>query len=298
MLPANEARSDLNNIRGQTGTVGRFGTFAGKALGMKSVRPAPAASPAPSAPGMASFHPRINTMTAGGGMVPPAPASPTPAPPAPTAIPGAPTPISNFGPGNDLLSSQINPGNSGVNRTQLAQNTLKDWDAQNAPQLAAGMRQVGQNAAKFGRIGAGMTTNDLTGLQATYDRNRMEKSNELASGLAGDTVNDARSNNNELRTERDYQTGRSDKAQQDQINQTVLGDQLLNSRFNRAKTLTDTGYANDPTSLLYGTSQDAGNQSANAINGGIDLLRKRQQPAASPDYTELLKQLIKQQGGG
>lgn len=315
MLPANEARADLNSVRGTAGLVG----------GMKPVRPrfgAPVGPPRPQAPvsgiapagvpttqtapvSQATASPHVLTKTASGAAKPwMAPggagdAPPTGTPPQMmTAAPGSPTPISTFGPGNDLLSSQINPGNSGVNRTQIAQNTLASYDAQDAPRLAGEMRAVGQNAAKFGRIGAGMTTNDLTGIEATHARDRGSLAASLASGLADSTVNDARANNDELRTERSYQTGRSDKAQQDQINQKILEDQLLNSRFGRAKTLTDTGYGSDPSSLLSGMGQDAGNQAASSVSGGISLLKNRQQPTGSTDYTALLQQLLKQQSGG
>lgn len=300
MLPANEARNDLNKIRGTTGLAAK--------PGLKPVARLDPMRPAVGGAKMGGMSAPTG-FSGGNRMVPPSlsPAGPhmpapqtTPPAPVPSAIPntpGAPTPISHFGPGNDLLSSQINPGMSGVNRTQLAQNQLKSWDEQDAPRLAGEMRLVGQNAAKFGRIGAGMTTNDLTGLEATHARNRNEVAANLASGLASDTVNDARSNNDELRTERDYQTGRSDKAQSDNINQRVLEDQLLNSRFGRAQGLMGAGYADSPTGVLEGASGRAGSDAQGAIAGGVDLLRSRQKPQQTPDYTALLEALTKQQSG-
>ena len=196
------------------------------------------------------------------------------APPPTSAPPAANT--TTFGPGHDLLATQINPNNNGVNRTQLAQNLVKDWEAQSAPQFAADQRAIGQNAAKFGRIGAGMTTNDLTGLEATHNRDRLSFQNQLASGLAGDTINDARADNNELRTERDYQTGRSDKAQQDAINQRLMEQQFGNDDFQKALQEAQFGYGGSPVDTLGQFSNALCNQGGQATAAGVDLLRKPQ----------------------
>lgn len=304
MLPANEARQDLANTRASVGMLG----------GLKRLAPRPPQPPTPvsTMPGMRLTVPLGKPADANPWMVgpgsspanPPAPpTTPTPVPVAPppavqqaTATPGAAT--TNFGPGNDLVGTQITPS-SQVNRTQLAQNTLKDWDAQNAPQLAAGFRAVGQNAAKFGRIGAGMTTNDLTGLQATYDRNRMEMANNLASGLASDTVNDERANRAELRGERGYQNDLSQQAIDNNVRQKTLEDALLNSSFGRAQARTATGYADNPGGALLGAGSDLTGDAGNSIASGTALLSRRQQPQpAGVDYQALLEQLIKQQMGG
>lgn len=201
----------------------------------------------------------------------PAPVSAVAPPPPSSAPPGA--PVSSFGPGNDLLSTQINPNTGGPNRTELAQKSIADWDAQNAPRLAAQTRGIGQQAAKFGRIGAGMTTNDLTGAEATYNRDRMSFSNALASGLADDTIGDQRADNNELRTERDYQTGRSDKAISDAERQRLVEEDLLNSQFGRALSRTNAGYRDSPVDTLGGFSGALGEQAAGGIGAGTDLLR-------------------------
>lgn len=88
------------------------------------------------------------------------------------------------------LDSALSNLSNGPNRTQLAMQTLKDFDTAGQPELDAGFRKVGQQAAKFGRLGAGMTTNDLTGLQGTYDRNKMLLKNQLASSVAEGDIND------------------------------------------------------------------------------------------------------------
>lgn len=88
------------------------------------------------------------------------------------------------------FDSALSNISNGPNRTQLALQTLQDFDIAGQPQLAADFRKVGQSAAKFGRLGAGMTTNDLTGLQGTYDRNKMLLKNELARSVAEGDIND------------------------------------------------------------------------------------------------------------
>lgn len=214
----------------------------------------------------------------------PSAAAPTaPPPPVSSAPPGSTT--STFGPGNDLLSTQINPNTGGPNRTELAQNLIKDWDAQHAPQFAADQRAIGQNAAKFGRIGAGMTTNDLTGLAATYARDRQGFQNQLASGLADATIGDQRANNAELRTERDYQTNRSDKALQDAINQHILEGQDQGQAFQQALEQAQFGYGGSPVDTLGQFSGILGNQAGQAIGAGTDLLRSKPQPI---DWSSLL----------
>ena len=115
-----------------------------------------------------------------------------------------------------------------------------------------------------------MTTNDLTGLEATHNRDRLSFQNQLASGLAGDTINDARADNNELRTERDYQTGRSDKAQQDAINQRLMEQQFGNDDFQKALQEAQFGYGNNPVNTLGQFSGILGQQGQQGIQSGIE----------------------------
>lgn len=88
------------------------------------------------------------------------------------------------------LDNALNQLSSGPDRTALAMQKLQDFDTAGQPELEAGFRRVGQVAAKFGRLGSGMTTNDLTGLQGTYDRNKMLLKNELARSVAEGDIND------------------------------------------------------------------------------------------------------------
>jgi hypothetical protein len=156
---------------------------------------APTASPTMEPAGVAPVNASLPAPTGG-----PAPATVQPSPvqaPAPSVPP---TPISSFTADSNLTGAQINPTaptataptfdnqrvdtlgtqqdaavtnlTGGPNRTQLAMQALRDFDTAGQPQLEEGYRRVGQRAAALGRLGAGMTTNDLTGLNATYQRDR------------------------------------------------------------------------------------------------------------------------------
>lgn len=78
----------------------------------------------------------------------------------------------------------------GPNRTDIAKNTLALFNEQSNLDRQQGIRSIGQSAARFGRIGAGMTTNDLTGLEASLDRNRRVQENDLASRVAEGDISD------------------------------------------------------------------------------------------------------------
>lgn len=88
------------------------------------------------------------------------------------------------------LDNAMNQLTTGPDRTALALQKLQDFDTAGQPELEAGFRRVGQAASKFGRLGSGMTTNDLTGLQGTYDRNKMLLKNDLARSVAEGDIND------------------------------------------------------------------------------------------------------------
>ncbi len=165
-----------------------------------------------------------------------------------------PTDSDRFANYSGKLDGAVNELSSGPNRTQMAMTALQDFDTAGQPQLEAGYRRVGQQAAKFGRIGSGMTTNDLTGLSATYQRDRGLMARGLARDVAEGDINDRfrrvdslsglrgqeegiQSNRRgEMRTDRGYNTG------VDQWNQGAL--------FDRQRAGND--YTSDYEDRLYG----------------------------------------------
>lgn len=149
-------------------------------------RPAAPASSQPSS----SFAPVSSGPTA------PAPA-PRPAP-ATTAPPVAPTTpgVSNTTPAaeSQLLGSATNAVQGAVNaapdRAALAQTTLQNLVSSTDPAYQQSLRQVGTDAAKYGRIGAGMTTTQLDDLALARQKSLDTTSSQLAADAAGQTQAD------------------------------------------------------------------------------------------------------------
>lgn len=116
-------------------------------------------------------------------------------------------------------------GLAGPSRTELAKTALADFDAQGERSRDQRFRKVGQTAAKFGTMGLGSVNAELGSIEGDFQRDRLEKSNELArsvaegdisdrfrrvdatSGLRGQESGIEAGLRGESRTERDYDTG-------------------------------------------------------------------------------------------
>lgn len=88
-----------------------------------------------------------------------------------------------------LLSSSLANLN-GPDRSELAAKAFQLMQDQAAPARAQGFQDVGRRAAALGRIGAGMTTNDLTGLEQDYTRQDNLAKRDLALQAASQTLQD------------------------------------------------------------------------------------------------------------
>jgi len=73
-----------------------------------------------------------------------------------------------------------------IDRIALSKQRLADFDTESAPGLEERYRGVGQRAATLGRIGSGMTTNDLTGLSATHDETDYSRATAFADEARGE----------------------------------------------------------------------------------------------------------------
>lgn len=234
-------------------------------------------------------------------------------PPAPPAG-QPPAAITPFGPGqNDLRYQNITANDprlgttqgqvdtardtlaSTPDRTELAAQALQLLRERSAPQYAADQRAIGQSAAKFGRIGAGMTTNELTDLNLTRERDLDRSSRELANQAAGSTMSDrlarvgalsgletqqfgqGQAGRDELRGERGYQNETDQRARDDERTRLLLEDQLLNSQFgreqSRAALVGQLGFGQDPTGVLQGQGDYYGDMAGQSGGGASDLLR-------------------------
>lgn len=87
----------------------------------------------------------------------------------------------------------------------------------------------------------------------------------------GERTNDA-NNRNEFRTERDFQTGRADKATQDEIDRVRLEEDLRNSGFDRSYRTASLGYGAPSPGTAYNTASNYyGNQANNYAQAAGDL---------------------------
>jgi len=109
-----------------------------------------------------------------------------------TALAGAnlPTEFSPMvGESRDMIMERLK-GLGGPDRTQLAQEAYDIFRQQSEPQYQQDLRGVGQKAAAWGRIGAGMTTNDLTGVLGQREQQQNLLKRSLINDAAGQTLAD------------------------------------------------------------------------------------------------------------
>lgn len=241
--------------------------------------PPPAPNIAPPAPNVAPPAPAAAR--------PPAPAAPpglpTPNPPPPPDVAGAPSPadaITDFGPGNDLRFSQINPVDnprlarlndlvdqftgriaSSPDITHAGLDKLKLFEDQTADARTLGSRDIGRDAARLGRLGSGVVTTQLGDLENTLQTNLNRARTGLASDLTMQEAADRRANAGvlstlqdqvfgqgaqkraELRGERGYEYGVGTDAYNRAVEQRKLEEDLKNSAFGREATAAQLGLA-------------------------------------------------------
>lgn len=191
------------------------------------------------------------------------------------SIPPAPAP-GTFTADQNLINHQIDPTQAGLpDRTALAKQAFADYLSSAGDQFKQNERSITQRAAAGGRLGSGMYGSDLTDLATATQRDVLREGNRLASGLAGDTINDARSNRNELRGERGYQYGLSQDAISNAERQRLIEEQLQNGQFGRDQQQLDEliklGYLNDPNALALGASGQVNANANNASSSVNDL---------------------------
>lgn len=191
------------------------------------------------------------------------PGGPTPMkPPVPGTIPGAggptamppvnppgsmPTqPLTTFGPGNDLRSTQINPGTE-PDRLALASNYFSSLAAADEPGFDADIRKITQRAAAGGSTGSGMFRSDLTDAATNRHNNLLQQAAGLAYEGGSAAIGDQANNRAELRTERGYQTDQAKSALDRATEQRLLENYLLDSQFNRNRAT-----ANDLSGIAFG----------------------------------------------
>ena len=182
-----------------------------------------------------------------------------PAQPAQPAVPQTGTAgLPTFTAEENLRNRLIAPGGGDATRSELAQQTFDLIREQGDRGFAADLRQVGQGAAKFGRIGAGMTTSELGDVSTRREEFLGRAQRDLAIQTAGSEFADRRSNRAELRTERGFQdtlAQRSiDNARRQALDEDFLKGSELGRQFDISSLAGGLGQGGGANELLSSTS--------------------------------------------
>jgi hypothetical protein len=236
----------------------------------------------PGAPVPTNVAPPGSPLPVGNGIVPVAPTmlQARPAPPVPTPVPAVPaTPAEysptglNFGPGRDLQSSVIAPDATAPDRAAMAKTLLADFDKSTADAQREDYRAVGQHAASLGRLGMGQTAQDVQEVGRKHLTDRATLAAKLAYDTSGQSIDDARYNRGEMRTERGYQTGQAQTAIDRAVQQAQLEEQIRNGTFNRGMGLAEFGRTGNPAGTKLATAA-AGDTSEGDLAGILELLKR------------------------
>ena len=195
-------------------------------------------------------------------------------------------PFQQFGPGNDLRSTQINPtpsdryntiaeavnqarsGLQGPDRSALAADALDLFERRSEEAYTDRVRQTTKQAAKFGLQGAGMVNRSLADSLTTRERELADARTQAANYAAGQTLGDRlgifgaltgeegsqfyrdASGRGELRGEREWQNLMQQQGIQDLIRMLTLEASLTGRDAsqveNRLRTLLGYGYGSTP----------------------------------------------------
>jgi hypothetical protein len=205
-------------------------------------------------------------------------------------VTGGQTSLTPVDPNNDLRGQQIAPSN-GVDRFSIAKSRMSDWLANELPQFQHELRNHIQGGAALGRLGSGMLRTDVGNLDLAEQQkaNAMQRS-FLQDALEG-TIGDARSNRDELRRERDYQTGQQQTAFQQEVIRQQLQEALKSGDFSRAIQLLSAGSSGNPGDMAMMLAQLYGNQAGAAGQGAGTLLSGANQSQSGGGLADLLKVL-------
>jgi hypothetical protein len=200
---------------------------------------------------------------------------------------------SSFGPGSDLRSTQINPADSsdqsifrqqrmnaannlanGASRSEIAQQRLAAFDQAAEPAIRDGIRRVGQQASKFGRLGMGETEVETLRPYTDYLTQRAALSKNLAADTAegeigdrfntlgafrslfGDEESTNASRRGEVRGERDWQQTLAQLAFENAFRTRGMENSEQQQAFQQALGLAGIGYGDNPYGeMLTGANQ-------------------------------------------
>lgn len=186
--------------------------------------------------------------------------------------------------GNDAFGQRMSLADAETRFGQIGrQDALGERDAMNDAERygneltaarAGASRQYGQDL--YGQ--ARDTYGDMVGerdARNAYDQqqfgNRRNVFGDLGAYEQG-IANNERADRNEMRGERDYQYGLSRDAQGDRISQLGMEEQIYGQDFNRDMQRFGLGYGMDPSGAMGDYAALLGNQGAQGLGAGADLL--------------------------
>jgi hypothetical protein len=230
----------------------------------------------------------------------------------PTTATGDPmtTPTSTFGPGQNLINTQINPTAdprllklqglqdssidkilNGPDRNAMARDQYSTWEAATAPDFEHSISDATDAAAAHGQIRSGQLTNrygDLARqrvLDQTTARNQYmqqalsdsigdtQRGFEDVSGAAGTAFNQGLTGREEMRGERGYQQSQAQQALLNRIRQQQAEAGAEAQSFGEGTTAYGLGMEGDPTGAYQGASAQASDEAAAAAGDTGALLR-------------------------
>lgn len=185
--------------------------------------------------------------------------------------------------GNNAQAATLNSLTNGPDYMAQAQQALSDFDAQQAPVLAAQRKAIGQSAASLGRIGSGGVTTSLGDLEGQYETNRMTTANQLISQALDQanqnkyqTLSAAQGVSNQA-----YNQGASERSNQQGVaQQGVANNEALNAaqqsaqgqNFNQGYQLSALGNNYNPAGVLLAAGQQQQNTANSTGNDAAGLL--------------------------
>lgn len=189
------------------------------------------------------------------------------------------------------LSATLGRLTNGPDRVQQVRDTLAALDAQDALQRKAGTRQIGQDAARLGRLGSGMVTTSLGDLESDIQRNRANVEAQLIRdatnanvqdlfGLAGLSGNVADSAYGRAANERAVQNALSLQDIQNRVNQRDRQNAQANTRFGQGLAASGVGFGYDPTSAYQAEAARQQQQANQRWGDFMNLIGQGVQAAA------------------
>lgn len=164
---------------------------------------------------------------------------------------------------------------NGPDRLAAVRATLADLDAANAPRIQAGVRRIGQDASRLGRLGAQGVGTDIGNFEQSVEADRARQEAQLVrdmteanqqdkyrtADLAGNIAQSAYGRGAQ---ERGYKDTLSLQDIQNRVNARDRATANNNQRFGQGLSLAGLGYGFDPTAAYQNASNQKQRQSENA----------------------------------